>query len=274
MVTHKDNRIVLNNTIAIPPIGLGLFKMGSDAIVTRSVHSALRSGYRLFDTASIYGNEHALGKALKSSPVEREEIFITSKVWNSDHGYEKTLKAFDHTLKTLGTDYLDLYLIHWPGHNDVLPTYKALETLYEEKKVRTIGVSNFEISHLEKLLDHAHIIPAINQIEVHPLFQQRKVREFCEKHSIQIQSYSPLVRGSLDIPLIQSFALKYQKSVAQVVLRWHIQHNMIPIPKSVHPHRIKENIEIFDFSLTQQEMDELDALESDKRIGFDPRTFF
>ena len=268
----------LNNGIAMPQVGLGLWQ-ASDSDTEEAVLTAIEAGYRLIDTAAIYGNEVAVGRALAKSPVPRNELFITTKLWNSDQGYESTLHAFDVSMKKLGLEYLDLYLIHWPvpAKNAYLETWRAFEKLYADGRIRAIGVSNFRIEDLDVLLQHAKVVPVLNQIELHPDFQQHELREYCEAHKIAVESWSP-IGGSrsgnaiLQHPLINELSTKYSKTPAQITLRWHLQNNLIVIPKSVHAERIKENYDIFDFELSDDDMQRLAELDANNRIGADPAT--
>jgi len=267
----------LNNGVKIPQLGLGVWQIKDGEEAISSVSYALKIGYRSIDTAAIYGNEKGVGEAIKSSKIARNEIFVTSKLWNSDQGYESSLKAFDASLSRLGLDYLDLYLIHWPSHNEALiaDTWRAFEKLYKNKRLRAIGVSNFKVKHLENLLKTAKVKPMVNQIELHPYKSQIETREFCTQHSIQVESWSPLMHGGeiLSLPLITEIASKHHKTVAQVVLRWHVQNGLIVIPKSVRPGRIKENFEIFDFNLSETDMKQIDSLDRDRGVGPDPDSF-
>lgn len=264
---------MLNNGVAMPGLGLGVFKVGDGSPVAAAVKSALRAGYRSIDTAAVYGNETGVGIGLAESGLKREEVFITSKVWNADQGYDSTFKALETSLSRLGTDYLDLYLIHWPVAEKYLETWQALTELYKEGRVRAIGVSNFHIHHLKEILDTSSVVPAVNQIELHPLLNQKEIRDFCQLNNIVVEAWSPLMKGNLDIPLLTDLARRYHKTPAQVVIRWHIQHGVVVIPKSVHDHRIRENAQVFDFSLSADEMDAIDALHVDKRFGPDPDNF-
>ena len=215
-----------------------------------------------------------VGQAIKESGIPREEIFLTSKVWNSDQGYESTLNAFEESLKKLQTDYLDLYLIHWPKGELSIETWRAMEKLYEQGKIKAIGVSNFMIQHLEELLPSCRIQPMVNQYEFHPGLLQSDLLQFCKKHEIQPEAWSPIMKGRVnDIPVLKALAAKYQKSPVQVVLRWDIQKGVVTIPKSVTPERIRLNAEIFDFELTNEDMAKIDALDKSTRIGPDPYNF-
>ncbi|MDN0188588.1 aldo/keto reductase [Staphylococcus arlettae] len=262
----------LNNGYPMPKIGLGVYKITDNEMAT-AIESALEVGYRAFDTAYLYDNEVALGRVLKQSEIARDSLFITSKLWNDYQGFESTLKQFNQSLERLGTDYLDLYLIHWPCAEDDLfiESYKALEQLYEEGKVRAIGVCNFTKEHLEKLMDATDIVPAVNQVEVHPYFNQQQLQDFCDDNDIAVTAWMPLMRnrGLLDDPVIVEIAKRYNKTPAQVVLRWHLAHNRLIIPKSKTPERIEENFNIFDFNLEVTDIAEIDALNRNDRQGHD-----
>lgn len=273
MIQGLQDTVMLNNGVAMPGLGLGVFKVGDGSPVIGAVKSALRNGYRSIDTAAVYGNEEGVGIAISESGIERHDIFLTSKVWNADQGYESTLKAFETSLRKLGTDYLDLYLIHWPVKGKYLDTWRAMTELYREGRIKAIGVSNFHIHHLKDILGSGDMVPAVNQIELHPLLNQHEIRHFCQLNNIIVEAWSPLMKGNLDHPVLIELARRYGKSPAQVVLRWHIQHGIVVIPKSVHEHRIRENAQVFDFSLTAGEMDRIDALDAGKRFGPDPDNF-
>ncbi len=273
MLQNVQDTVMLNNGVAMPGLGLGVFKVGDGSPVVNAVKSALRHGYRSIDTAAVYGNEEGVGQALKESGVARESVFITSKVWNDDQGYESTLKAFDTSLKKLGLEYLDLYLIHWPVAGKYVDTWRALLELYKQGKVRAIGISNFHVHHLKDILAVSDVVPAVNQIELHPLLNQKELRDFCKLHNIAVEAWSPLMKGNLDLPVLVEIGKKHNKTPAQVVLRWHLQHGIVIIPKSVHDHRIRENAQIFDFSLSDKEMAQIDGLNKDKRFGADPDSF-
>jgi diketogulonate reductase-like aldo/keto reductase len=268
--------IILNNGVEMPQLGYGVWQVPDDE-AERAVATALQAGYRSIDTAAIYGNEEGTGKAIAASGVPREEIFVTTKVWNSDHGYDATLRAFDTSLAKLGLDYVDLYLIHWPlpSRDAYVDTYKAFEKLYADKRVRAIGVSNFLPEHLRRLTEETSVIPAVNQIELHPHLQQRKSREVHGELGIATEAWSPLGQGKglLEVPAIVAIARKHDRTPAQVVLRWHLQLGNIVIPKSVTPSRIKENIAVFDFSLDDEDLAAISALNEDRRLGPDPATF-
>ncbi|WP_437273211.1 aldo/keto reductase [Staphylococcus aureus] len=264
---------ILNNGYPMPSVGLGVYKI-SDEDMTKVVNAAIDAGYRAFDTAYFYDNEASLGRALKDNGVDREYLFITTKLWNDYQGYEKTFEYFNKSIENLQTDYLDLFLIHWPCEADglFLETYKAMEELYEQGKVKAIGVCNFNVHHLEKLMAQSSIKPMVNQIEVHPYFNQQELQEFCDRHDIKVTAWMPLMRnrGLLDNPVIVKIAEKYHKTPAQVVLRWHLAHNRIIIPKSQTPKRIQENIDILDFNLELTEVAEIDALNRNARQGKNP----
>ncbi|AZV41445.1 aldo/keto reductase [Peribacillus asahii] len=271
MISNIKETITLHNGVEIPQLGFGVFKVENGSQTVQSVKKALEVGYRSIDTAAIYQNEEGVGQAIRESGIPRKDIFVTSKVWNTDQGYESTLAAFDASLKRLGLDYLDLYLIHWPGKDKYVDTWRALETLYKEGKVRAIGVSNFHIHHLENLLKSSEMKPVINQIELHPRLTQVEIREFCQQHDIQVEAWSPLGRGVLlDNPTIGEIAKKHGKTSAQVIIRWHLQHGIVVIPKSVTPARIEENAQVFDFELSVEEMKEIDGLHANERVGSNP----
>ncbi len=273
MIQHIADTIMLNNGVSMPGLGLGVFKVGDGSPVASAVTSALNLGYRSIDTAAVYGNEQGVGKALKESGIPRSEVFLTSKIWNADQGYASTFKAYEASLNRLQTDYLDLYLIHWPVAGKFLDTWRALTELYHAGKVRAIGVSNFHINHLRELLDNSDVVPSVNQIELHPLLNQEKLRAFCQLNNITVEAWSPLMKGNLSLPTLVELAEKHHRTPAQIVLRWHIQHGVVVIPKSVHEYRIRENADLFGFSLSTDEMARIDALNEDRRFGPDPDNF-
>jgi diketogulonate reductase-like aldo/keto reductase len=274
-MTEKVNHFVtLHNGVQMPLLGLGVWKSPEGAVVEQAVESAIRVGYRSIDTAKVYENEVGVGNGIAKSGVNREELFITTKVWNSDQGYESTLAAFEASRERLQLDYLDLYLIHWPVADKFIETWHALETLYKEKKVRAIGVSNFQPHHLEKLLEDADIVPMVNQVEFHPYLTQADLRDYCQKHNIQVEAWSPLMQGHfLEDQTILEVAKKYNRTPAQIILRWDIENRIITIPKSVTPSRIEENTKIFDFELEPEDVQVLDQLNKDYRFGPDPDNF-
>lgn len=277
-MTNVPN-VTLSNGVQIPQLGLGVWQ-ASDTEAEFAVATAIDAGYRLIDTAAMYGNEAGVGRAVAKSDTPREELFITTKIWNSDQGYEKTLRAFLTSTQKLGLDYLDLYLIHWPlpARNTMLETWRALEELYEGKKIRAIGVCNFRIEDLEKLLAHCNVPPMVNQIELHPDFAQIELRDFCEAHNIVVESWSPLggnrsSNAILHDPVITKLATRHGKTPAQIALRWQIQSGLVAIPKSVHAKRIHENIDIFDFELSLGDMTRIAELDNPShRLGPDPAT--
>ncbi|MDW7617743.1 aldo/keto reductase [Peribacillus simplex] len=271
MISNIGEMITLHNGVQMPQLGFGVFKVKNGNETVESVKKAIEVGYCAIDTAAIYGNEEGVGQAIRECGVPREKLFITSKVWNTEQGYETTLKAFDDSLNRLGLEYLDLYLIHWPGKDKYLETWKALENLHKDGKVKSIGVSNFHVHHLENLLANSEVKPVVNQIELHPLLTQVEIREYCAKHEIKVESWSPLGRGNLlEEPTINHIAKKHGKSSAQVLIRWHLQNDLVVIPKSITPSRIEENAQVFDFSLSLNEMNQIDALNKNERFGSNP----
>ncbi|MGG7570524.1 aldo/keto reductase [Streptomyces sirii] len=272
----KVPSITLNNGIAMPQLGFGVWQVPDDEAATAVGH-ALDAGYRSIDTAAIYGNEEGTGKALSASGLPRDELFVTTKLWNSEQGYDATLRAFDASLAKLGLEYVDLYLIHWPlpARDAYVDTYKALEKIYTDGRAKAIGVSNFQPAHLERLLGETSVVPAVNQIELHPQFQQAESRAVHARHGIATEAWSPLGqgRGLLQDPTIARLAAKHGKTPAQVVLRWHVQLGNVVIPKSVTPSRIAENIDVFDFALDDADLTALAGLDTGNRLGPDPATF-
>lgn len=267
--------IVLNNSVKIPQLGFGVYQI-EPGQVRAATDRALKAGYRHIDTAAAYANEAGVGEAVRASGIPRDKIFITTKLRNADQGYESALKAFETSRKELGLDVIDLYLIHWPypRHNLFVESWKALETLYSDGVVRAIGVSNFLQPHLDRILAEGDIVPAVNQIELHPSFQQAELIAYSAARGIAVESYSPLGQGQdLTGSVVRSIAENHGKSPAQVVLRWHLQRGFIVIPKSVSEQRVHENIDIFDFSLTPEEVDSINGLESGLRTSGDPATF-
>ncbi|WP_282940680.1 aldo/keto reductase [Paenibacillus sp. RC67] len=270
MTQHISDSTVLSNGVKMPWLGLGVWKTQNGEEVIQSVKAAIQAGYRSIDTAAAYGNEDGVGTAIKQSGISRDELFITTKVWNSDQGYDTTLKAFDDSRRKLGLDVIDLYLVHWPVKGKYKDTWRALEKLYKDGSVRAIGVSNFLVHHLEDLIAHSEIKPMVDQVEFHPLLNQSELRSFCPQHQIQLEAWSPLMQGNLDLSLLKELGAKYSKSPAQIVLRWDLQHGVVTIPKSITARRIQENGNVFDFQLTQDEMAQLDALNKDHRFGPHP----
>ena len=238
-----------------------------------SVKWALEAGYRHIDTAAIYGNETGVGQAIAESGVPRDALFVTTKIWNADQGYDSALAACEESLKKLGLDYLDLYLIHWPVKDKYIETWKAFERLYKEKAVRAIGVSNFNVHHVKDILSHCEVKPMVNQSEFHPLLAQRELRRFCRENGIQFESWAPLMKGNLSDPLLAELSSQYDKTPAQVVLRWHLQNGVVCIPKSTHQSRIIENMGIFDFVLSDDDMEKIDGMANQHRFGPDPDNF-
>ncbi|NBI29307.1 aldo/keto reductase [Chengkuizengella marina] len=259
----------------MPWLGLGVYKAAEEGNeVQKAIIEAVELGYRSIDTAAFYENEVGVGEGVRNSGIDRVQLFITTKVWNSEQGYESTLNAFNRSMKKLKMDYIDLYLIHWPVKGKYLDTWKALEKLYEEGYVRAIGVSNFQKHHLEDIFQQSSIVPAVNQVEYHPLLQQTDLLAYCQSKHIQMEAWSPLCRGKLmDNASLQLIGDKYGKSVAQIILRWDIQNQVVTIPKSVNPDRIKSNAEIFDFELDIEDMNTIADLNEDKRVGPDPDHF-
>ncbi len=267
--------ISLNDSNAIPQLGLGVWKADGGQEVEQAVLHALSAGYRLIDTAMVYQNEDGVGRAIAQSGIDRQELFITTKLWNSDQGADKVRPALLASLERLKLDYVDLYLIHWPmpARGLYVETWKELIKLQSEGLIKTIGVSNFNIEHLEELKKHTSVLPAVNQVELHPYFQQRELREYCHANSIRVESWSPIGGSTGDLlnnDTLQELAAKYGKSPAQVVIRWHLQHGLIVIPKSTNQSRIQENIDVFDFELSSEHMVLIDSLETGKRFGPDP----
>lgn len=268
-----ESTVRLNNGVEIPWVGFGVFQVPPGEDTYRSVSIALREGYRAVDTASAYGNEEDVGRAVRDSGLSPEEVFLTTKVWNEEQGYDSTLRAFDASRKRLGLE-VDLYLVHWPVTGKFKETYRALEKLYRDGRVRAIGVSNFLVHHLEELLVEAGVKPAINQVEFHPFLLQPDLLDYCKRQDIQLEAWSPLTRARyLDHPVIQEIARARKKSPAQVLIRWDLQHEVVTLPRSTREDHIRENSRAFDFELTGDEMNRLDSLDSGTRVGPDPDTF-
>jgi 2,5-diketo-D-gluconate reductase A len=265
--------VILNNGVKMPLLGFGVFQVPDAEICERSVIEAIHTGYRLIDTAAGYMNEEAVGEAIKKSGVAREELFITTKLWIQDAGYESTTKAFEKSLKRLQLNYLDLYLIHQP-FGDVYGSWRAMEELYNEGKIRAIGVSNFQPDRIMDLIIHNKVVPAVNQIETHPFNQQIEPQKFLKENNVQIESWGPFAEGKNNIfqnELLSAIAGKYKKSIAQVILRWLIQRSIVVIPKSVHKERILENFNIFDFELSTEDMNTIVSLDTRTSLFFDHR---
>ena len=264
----------LRNGIEMPALGLGVFKIPDGEDVADAVVEAINAGYRGIDTAAIYGNEKGVGLALKKTELPRSKIFLTSKVWNADQGYKETLQAFEESLLRLDTDYLDLYLIHWPVEALFKETWAAMEDIYNSGRVRAIGVSNFTVGQLEELIANCRVLPMVNQVEFHPYLQQPELMQYCKSKGILLQAWAPIMRGKVSqIAEITEIGERYGKSEVQVVLRWNIQRGIATIPKSVSPGRIKSNAEIFDFELTNDEVSVIDNLDKGQRFGGDPENF-
>ncbi|MCA1035455.1 aldo/keto reductase [Bacillus infantis] len=278
MIKSIQDKTVLNNGVEMPWMGLGVFKVEEGPELVNAVKSAIKLGYRSIDTAAIYGNEEGVGQGIREGIAEagisREDLFITSKVWNSDLGFESAIQAYETSLQKLGLEYLDLYLIHWPVEGKYKDAWRALEALYKEEKVRAIGVSNFQVHHLEELLKDAEVKPVINQVEYHPRLTQQELKAFCRENGIQLEAWSPLMQGQLlDNEIIAAIAEKHGKSAAQVILRWDLQNGVITIPKSTKEHRIAANASIFDFELSSDEMEQISSLNQNLRVGPDPNHF-
>jgi diketogulonate reductase-like aldo/keto reductase len=263
---------VLANGVVMPWVGLGVWEAPS-RVLESLIPQAVEAGYRHIDTAAIYGNEEGVGRGIRAAGIPREQLFVTTKVWNSDQGFEQTLAAFSASLKRLGLDYVDLYLIHWAVPGKYRETWKALQKLYREGAVRAIGVSNFQVHHIEELLAEFEIAPMVNQIELHPYLTQTALVEFCQGRGIQVEAWSPLMRGGavLRDPVIAAIAEKYHKTPAQVALRWNLERRVVVIPKTVHPERLKENLDLFDFALTPEEVEAITGLNRNQQsFPYDP----
>lgn len=266
-----NSTIKLNNGVKIPILGFGTYQATSNKVTETAALRALEVGYRSIDTAAMYNNEKYVGRAVKQSGIPREEIFITTKVWFTDLGYEAAIKSCEKSLKKLEMDYVDLLLIHWPVGDKLLEAWEAFEKLLEEGKTRSIGVSNFKISHLEEILKKSSTVPVLNQVEFHPFLYQKKLLDFCHQNKIELEAYSPLTQAKkLNDPDLVTIAKKYSKNTAQILIRWGLQHGLILIPKSSNADRIKQNGEVFDFSISSEDMESLDALNQDLRIGWYP----
>ncbi|MDA3129874.1 aldo/keto reductase [Aliibacillus thermotolerans] len=274
MTTIETATATLSNGVKMPFVGLGVYQAKAGEEVKRAVKTALAAGYRSIDTASFYANEESVGEAMKESGIPREELFITTKVWNNEQGYDNTLQAFERSRKKLGLDVIDLYLIHWPRPDTYEETWRALETLYKEGKVRAIGVSNFTIEHLETIINNFDIKPMVNQVEFHPRLFQEELLSFCQEQNIQLEAWRPLGKGEiLNNEVICNIANKHNKTPAQVLIRWCLEHRVVTIPKSVTPERICSNGEVFDFSLDEEDMRKIASLNDGTRYGYHPNEF-
>jgi len=277
MLSSLKDFVTLNNGVKMPKLGLGLFKVEDGAVTINAIKYAVDAGYRSLDTAAIYRNEKSVGVGLKECGQPREEIFVTSKLWNAEHGYDSTLKAFEVTLADLQLDYLDLYLIHWPlpKNDKYIATWKAMEKLYKEGRIKAIGLSNFEPEWIQRVLDECEVLPAVNQVECHPYLQQCEVFDYCKKSNIQMQAWSPLAQGKIfEDARLKKIAEKYGKTVAQFVIRWILQRGIITIPKSIDQNRIISNADIFDFEIDEQDMQEMKSFDENNRVGPNPYEFY
>ncbi|CAG7652353.1 aldo/keto reductase [Paenibacillus allorhizosphaerae] len=272
-ISQMNDTTTLNNGVRMPWLGLGVWKTQEGDEVINAVKYAVKAGYRSIDTAAVYGNEAGVGQAIRECGVSRDQLFITTKVWNADQGYDQTLRAFDESRRKLGLDVIDLYLVHWPVKGKYKETWKALGKLYKDGHVRAIGVSNFQVHHLKDIIEDSGVVPAVNQVEFHPLLNQAELRSFCKQQSIQMEAWSPLMQGNLDHPTLAKLAAKYGKTPAQIILRWDLQHGVVTIPKSVNEQRIIDNAKIFDFALSADDMALVDGMNQNKRFGADPDNF-
>lgn len=268
---NLQSSVALNNGVEMPWLGLGVFKSEPGNETEHAVRTALDVGYRHIDTAAFYANEGDVGRAIKDSGIDRDKIFVTTKLWNSDQGFDSVFAAFDASRKKLQLDIIDLYLIHWPVKDKYSETWRAMERLYADGKIRAIGVSNFLVHHLNDLKDCSDIVPAVNQVEFHPFLQQKILLDYDRENGIQQEAWSPLIRGQkFDHPVVREIAGKYGKSPAQVFIRWDLQLGVVTIPKSARKERIKENSEVFDFAISEDDMNTLNSLDADGRIGPHP----
>lgn len=274
MISSIKDFTLLNNGLKMPWLGFGVFKLSDGQEVEQAVSYALEVGYRSIDTAAAYRNEDGVGKAIRESGIPREDVFLTTKLWNEDQRKKRALEAFEESLKRLGTEYVDLYLVHWPVKGCYQETWQVMEKIYQSGRAKAIGVSNFLVHHLEDILRDSQIVPSVNQVEFHPFLVQPELLKFCQEHKIQVEAWSPLMQGQIVTePIVQRMAEKYHKTPAQIALRWDLQHEVVTIPKSARSNRIAENAQIFDFELSQADMNVLDALDEGKRVGPDPDNF-
>jgi diketogulonate reductase-like aldo/keto reductase len=268
------HKVELANGVKMPIFGLGVFRVQDGDNVRNAVENAFTSGYRCIDTASLYGNEIGVGQAIRKSQIPREEIFLTTKVWNTHQGYENTLQAFEDSFQRLNIGYIDLYLVHWPVGPTYIDTWKALEKLYKDGRVRAIGVSNFYQHHLEEIRSSCEIMPMVNQVELHPILQLPELRSYCKKENILVQAWAPIMRGKVKrIVLLRNLAKKYRKTEVQIALRWAIQNGIAVIPKSTNPQRIKSNANVFDFTISDDDMYAIASLDRKQRLGPHPDSF-
>lgn len=268
-----DSRIELNNGTSIPRLGLGAYQIPAGSIAEHAVGYALEIGYRHIDTARMYGNEDSVGVAIRDSGLPREEVYVTTKLWNSDHGYDRTFEAFHDSLEALGLDYIDLYLIHWPVEDLRKDSWRALESICEEGLCRAIGVSNYMTWHLEELIETCKVVPAVNQVEFSPFLYMKELYDFCINEGIQLEAYSPLTKGKrLKDGQLMAIAEIYERTPAQILIRWALQHELVVIPKSSRPEHILENSDVFDFSISEEHMEGLDSLNENLRTSWDPTT--
>lgn len=272
-MSFKKTKELANGSI-IPRLGLGVWQVKDGAEAVDSVKWALQAGYRLIDTAAAYKNEVSVGEGIRASGIPREDIFVTTKLWNADQGYESTLKAFGESLTKLGLDYVDLYLIHWPVEGKYKDSWRAIEEIYQSGRAKAIGVSNFHEHHLKELLKEAKVVPMVDQIEIHPTLTQEPLRKFLSENNIAVEAWSPLGQGKiLENPTLVEIGKKYNKTAAQLIIRWHLQSDIIVIPKSVHEERIKQNFDVFDFELSGADMEQINNLNTNERLGPDPDNF-
>jgi len=274
VIKHITDAAILHNGVSMPWLGLGVLHVADGETVENAVRWALEAGYRHIDTAAIYGNEVGVGRALKQSGVSRKDIFVTSKVWNRDQGYDQTLAAFDASLERLNMEYVDLYLVHWPVEDKYKETWRAVETIYDSGRARSIGVSNFLVHHLQNLLQEARIVPMVDQVEFHPYLQQPDLQAFCREHQIQLEAWRPIMKGKVyQVPELVELGQKYGKTPVQITLRWMIQRGVVAIPKSEQKESIQSNADIFDFELDAEDLALIDDLDRHERLGADPDNF-